>query len=169
LLVDRLTHTMSAAKRSGCYGALLFLDLDNFKPLNDAHGHEIGDLLLIEVARRLTSCVREMDTVARVGGDEFVIMLSELSTQLDTSQTQALAIAEKVRDRLATPYFLASEHPDVADSMVEHRCTVSIGGALFVNDNVSHKEILRLADDAMYDAKRAGRNSIRFHELDAQP
>ncbi len=164
LLVDRLTQTMAAAKRSGCYGALLFLDLDNFKPLNDTHGHEIGDLLLIEVARRLTSCVREMDTVARVGGDEFVVMLSELSTQLDASKNQALAIAEKVRARLASPYFLISEHEKVADNAIEHHCTVSIGAALFVSDNVSHKEIIRLADEAMYQAKRAGRNSIRFHD-----
>ena len=78
LLSDRLRLTMAACRRSGCYGALMYLDLDNFKPLNDHHGHEAGDLLLIEVAKRLTNCVREMDTVARLGGDEFVMMISEL-------------------------------------------------------------------------------------------
>ena len=96
LLNDRLTQAMATSKRSGCHGALLFLDLDNFKPLNDKHGHEVGDLLLIEVAHRLKSCVREMDTVARFGGDEFVVILSELDVYKTDSINQARIVAEKM-------------------------------------------------------------------------
>jgi diguanylate cyclase (GGDEF)-like protein/PAS domain S-box-containing protein len=106
LLFDRIGQAMLASKRSGRYGALMFLDLDNFKPLNDAYGHDVGDLLLIEVARRINSCVREMDTVARFGGDEFVVMLSELEVDKEQSRTQAGVIAEKIRAVLAEPYEL---------------------------------------------------------------
>ena len=104
LLNDRLGQAKAASKRSGCYGALMFLDLDNFKPLNDTHGHDVGDLLLIEVAHRITSCVREMDTVARFGGDEFVVMLSELNVDKELSVAQAGNVAEKIRTTLAEPY-----------------------------------------------------------------
>jgi diguanylate cyclase (GGDEF)-like protein/PAS domain S-box-containing protein len=96
LLANRLRQAMVAAKRSGYYCALTYIDLDNFKPLNDLHGHDVGDLLLIEVSVRLKSCVREMDTVSRVGGDEFVVMISELDQDLGESTRQAAAVAEKV-------------------------------------------------------------------------
>ncbi len=95
LLNDRLSQAMAASKRKAFYGALMFLDLDNFKPINDIHGHTAGDLLLIEVAQRLQKCVREMDTVARFGGDEFIIVLSELTTDETESYKQAQLIAEK--------------------------------------------------------------------------
>jgi GGDEF domain-containing protein len=97
LLTDQLHSAMATQKRNGRRGALLFMDLDNFKPLNDLHGHSVGDLLLTEVARRLTRCVREIDTVARFGGDEFVVLLSHLHEDEATSRTDAFAIAEKIQ------------------------------------------------------------------------
>lgn len=163
LLDNRLQQAMAAAKRSGNYAALMFIDLDNFKPLNDTHGHDVGDLLLIEASARLKSCVREVDTVARVGGDEFVLMLSELNADLDESTAQTAAVAEKVRTALANPYFLTLQRDGPADSTVEHRCSASIGVALFVNDEVSQDDILNRADVAMYQAKHAGRNLVRFY------
>ena len=167
LLDDRLRQTMASSKRSGCYGALMFLDLDNFKPLNDLHGHAVGDLLLVEVAERLRSCVREMDTVARFGGDEFVVMLSELGANKAESATQAAIVAEKIRIRLSEPYLLTIKREGKADTTVEHHCTVSIGVTLFINHEASQDDILKWADAAMYQAKEAGRNSIRFYESPA--
>jgi diguanylate cyclase (GGDEF)-like protein len=154
---------MAASKRSGLYGALMFLDLDNFKPLNDAHGHGVGDLLLIEVARRLCGCVREMDTVARFGGDEFVVMLGELHTDRAQSTEQARVVAEKIRASVAEPYQLIVATPGQADTTVEHHCTVSIGVVVFANHENTQANILQWADTAMYQAKDAGRNTIRFH------
>jgi diguanylate cyclase (GGDEF)-like protein len=164
LLNDRLQQAMAANRRSGCYGALLFLDLDNFKPLNDAHGHNVGDLLLIEVADRLKACVREMDTVARFGGDEFVVMLSELVTDRAESTVQARNVAEKIRMALSEPYRLTVKHDGKTDATVTHRCTASLGVALFINHEASPDEVLKWADQAMYQAKHDARNSIRFHE-----
>jgi len=163
LLGDRLSQTMAASKRSGIYAALMFLDLDNFKPLNDAHGHGVGDLLLIEVARRLCACVREMDTVARFGGDEFVVMLGELHTGRVESTEQARVVAEKVRASVAAPYLLAVSAAGLPGSTVEHHCTASIGVVVFNNHENTQAEILQWADAAMYRAKDAGRNTIRFH------
>jgi len=160
LLIDRLSQTLAASRRTGSHGALLFLDLDNFKSLNDGHGHGMGDLLLIEAAHRLKGCVREMDTVARFGGDEFVVMLRVLSHDLVASLAQAAAIAEKIRVALSAPYRLATG-PDEA-ACVEHRCSASIGVALFQDTN--QEDILKWADAAMYQAKEAGRNRIHFHD-----
>jgi diguanylate cyclase (GGDEF)-like protein/PAS domain S-box-containing protein len=164
LLNDRLSQAMAANKRSGFYGALMFLDLDNFKPLNDSHGHEAGDLLLIEVADRLISCVREMDTVARFGGDEFVVMVSELVVDEAASTAQAGVIAEKIRSALSAPYRLTLRQEGKADIPIYHRCTASIGVALFVDHDSRPDDILRWADSAMYEAKEAGRNLIRFYD-----
>ena len=164
LLNDRLEQTMAASKRSGLYGALIFLDLDNFKPLNDTHGHVVGDLLLIEVAGRLKNCVREMDTVARFGGDEYVVILSELDVDKTASITQARIVAEKIRATLSTPYHLAISRGGKADATVEHHCTASIGVALFINHETSQDDILKFADVAMYQAKDDGRNLIRFYD-----
>ncbi len=163
LLNDRLSQTMAASKRSACYGALMFLDLDNFKPLNDTHGHVVGDLLLVEAADRLKSCIREMDTVARFGGDEFVVMLSELSPDKALSTGQAELVAEKIRLRLSQPYLLEIRRDGNIEATVEHHCTVSIGVTLFMNHEASQDEILKWADAAMYQAKEAGRNAIRFY------
>jgi len=163
LLNDRLSQTMASGKRSGCYGALMFLDLDNFKPLNDTHGHAIGDLLLIEVAQRLKSCVRETDTVARFGGDEFVVMLRDLNASKAESISSAEIVAEKIRVRLSGPYVLTIEREGEAEASVEHFCSASIGVALFLGYEASQDEVLKWADAAMYQAKEEGRNLIRFH------
>ena len=167
LLNDRLNQAMAASKRSACYGALMFLDLDNFKPLNDTHGHEVGDLLLIEAAERLKRCVREMDTVARFGGDEFVVIASELDTGESESVAQAGIIAEKIRSALSNPYRLTIKREGKADLSIEHRCTASIGVTLFINHESSQDDILKWADKAMYEAKEAGRNTIRFYASEA--
>jgi diguanylate cyclase (GGDEF)-like protein len=164
LLSDRLSQTMAASKRGGCYGALLFLDLDNFKPLNDMHGHRVGDLLLMEVADRIRSCVREIDTVARMGGDEFVVVISDINVDAVQSTKQAHMVAEKILSSLAEPYLLRIKHQGKAEQFIEHHCSVSIGIALFLNHEISEKDLIACADKAMYQAKLAGRNTIRFWE-----
>ena len=164
LLNDRLGQTMAASKRSGRHGALMFLDLDNLKLLNDTHGHHVGDLLLIEVARRISSCVREVDTVARFGGDEFVVILSELDVEKSASATQAGMVAEKLRAILAKPYMLKLKHEGKAETTLDHHCTASIGVVLFLKLEVGTEEIIKRADTAMYQAKEAGGNLIRFVE-----
>lgn len=164
LLNDRLSQAMAASKRTACHGALLILDLDNFKSLNDTHGHLVGDLLLIEVARRLANCVRETDTVARFGGDEFVVMLSDLKADKLVSTSQAGAIAEKIRISLSEPYLVTVSQNAKPDTTVEHRCSASIGVAVFIGNEASKDDVLKWADAAMYQAKDAGRNLIRFYD-----
>ena len=161
LLNDRLSLALASSKRSGQYGAVMFLDLDNFKPLNDTHGHEVGDTLLIEVANRLKKCIREMDTVARLGGDEFVLVIGDLDQNPDTARTQARAVAEKIRIALAEPYVLNIRQDGTGMADIEHHCTTSIGVVLFSNE--SQNDILKWADTAMYQAKDAGRNLVRFY------
>ncbi|MDR3409432.1 MAG: diguanylate cyclase [Formivibrio sp.] len=167
LLDDRLNQAMATSNRTGYFGALMFLDLDNFKSLNDTYGHVVGDLLLIEVAHRLKKCVRETDTVARFGGDEFVVMLSHLNADKTESSLQAMAIAEKIRAALLVPYRLTVKHDGKADAEIEHHCTASIGVVLYFNHEASQDDILKWADMAMYQAKDAGRNAIRFYDLQA--
>jgi diguanylate cyclase (GGDEF)-like protein/PAS domain S-box-containing protein len=164
LLGDRLNQAMATNKRSGLYGALMFIDLDNFKPLNDAYGHEAGDLLLIAAADRLKDCVREMDTVARFGGDEFVVMLSELAAEKAESAVLSKGIAEKIRISLSEPYQLNIKRHGLAASTVTHRCTASIGVALFLSHEASPDEVFKCADSAMYHSKASGRNSVCFLE-----
>jgi diguanylate cyclase (GGDEF)-like protein/PAS domain S-box-containing protein len=164
LFVDRLKQIVAACKRNSCHGALMFLDLDNFKPLNDTHGHAAGDLLLIEAAKRLKTCVREVDTVARFGGDEFVVMLSQLAADADESRSRAGIVAEKIRAALSEPYLLTIKHHGKQELAVEHRCTASIGVALFGKHAAGSEDIIKWADAAMYEAKGAGRNLIRFHD-----
>jgi diguanylate cyclase (GGDEF)-like protein/PAS domain S-box-containing protein len=164
LLLDRLDQAMFAGKRTGCYGALMFLDMDNFKPLNDKHGHEAGDLLLIEVARRLTSSVREIDTVSRFGGDEFAVLLSDLIADKTESIKEVRIISEKIRIKLAEPYVLATKDKGDEVTTVVHRCSASIGAVVFLNHECSQEDIIRRADNAMYRAKDAGRNMVIFHE-----
>ncbi|OGS98045.1 MAG: hypothetical protein A3F73_04100 [Gallionellales bacterium RIFCSPLOWO2_12_FULL_59_22] len=163
LLDDRLRQAMAASKRSGMYCAAMFLDLDNFKPLNDTHGHDVGDLLLVEAARRIASCVREADTVARFGGDEFVVMLGELDADKAESAAQAGAVAEKIRSALAEPYELKFQRDGSAEATVVHRCTSSVGVVLFINHEAGPDEVLKWADMAMYRAKEGGRNRVHFH------
>lgn len=164
LLNDRLTQAMAVSKRTGNYGAVMFLDLDNFKPLNDTHGHKMGDLLLVEAANRIKSCLREMDTVARFGGDEFVVMLGELGVEREASLAQAKIVAEKILLLLSTPYLLTPPQQGKTLLTVEHHCTASIGVALFLNHNGSQEDVLKWADQAMYQAKEAGRSRVSFYE-----
>jgi len=163
LTTDRLRQAMAAGKRVGKYGALMILDLDDFKPLNDTHGHKFGDLLLIEAAIRIVGCLRKIDTVGRFGGDEFVVMLSELDVDRSDSKVQADIVAEKIRLAIALPYVLAIGQPDGTQTTVEHVCTASIGIALFMGDAASADDILTWADAAMYQAKAVGGNSVRLH------
>lgn len=164
LLNDRLGQVMAASQRNNYFGALMFLDLDNFKPLNDVHGHEVGDVLLIEVAKRLRQCVREVDTVARFGGDEFVVVLSMLAADEGESATRASTVAEKIRNALAEPYKLSMAQQDGSTLHIEHRCTASMGVTLFQGHKASMADIIKWADAAMYDAKDAGRDRIRFYD-----
>ncbi len=159
LLQDRLHQAMMGSSRSHHMGALLFIDLDNFKILNDTCGHDIGDQLLVEVAHRLTTCVREGDTISRLGGDEFVVMLEDLNGNPSEAAAQAKAVAEKIIDVLNLPYVLADR---------EHHSTPSIGATLFSGTDNSVDELLKQADIAMYQAKTAGRNTLRFFDPDMQ-
>lgn len=169
LLFDRLEQSMAASQRSGCFGALMFLDLDNFKPLNDTYGHAVGDMLLFEAAIRLKSCVRKVDTVARFGGDEFVVMLGELGADRAQSISQAKIVAEKIHGSLSNPYRLTIKREGTADTVVEHHCSASIGVALFIDHEASQDEILTKADSAMYKAKEYGRNTVHFDSATLQP
>lgn len=166
LLLDRLGQSLTESKRSGSYGALMFLDLDNFKALNDTLGHAAGDLLLQQAARRAKACVREADTVARLGGDEFVVLLGDLDTDKAESTLQAGNIAEKIRSALAEPYELTVKHEGQADAVIEHQCSASIGVVVFIDSEGSQDDFLKWADSAMYRAKDAGRNLIRLHGAD---
>lgn len=155
LLLDRLQHALASSARSGRNGALLFIDLDNFKTLNDTLGHDKGDLLLQQVAQRLATCVREGDTVARLGGDEFVVMLEGLSQNAEEAATQTEIAGEKIVATLNQPYLLAG---------YEHRSTPSIGVTLFGGHQNAIDELLKQADLAMYQSKAAGRNTLRFFD-----
>jgi len=163
LLIDRLNQTFASSTRTGLYSAMIFLDLDNFKPLNDTHGHGAGDMLLIEAANRLKSTVRGADTVARFGGDEFVVILDELATDRAEATLLTRIIAEKIQRQLSETYHLITRQ-DGMDIMIEHQCTSSLGVVVFINDDGSMDEIFKWADSAMYKAKEAGRNLIRFYE-----
>ncbi|VVC84074.1 diguanylate cyclase [Sideroxydans sp. CL21] len=166
LLQDRFSLVISACKRNNRYAAVMFIDLDNFKPLNDEHGHNVGDILLVEVAHRIVSCVREVDTVARFGGDEFVVMLSELDTDKDASMAQAGVVAEKIRQSLGEVYRLTVlQEGKLEPRIVEHHCTASIGVVVFNDHGVTQEDLIRLADAAMYQAKASGRNRVYFADL----
>ncbi len=155
LLLDRLNQALVTSARGKGEGAVLFLDLDHFKTLNDTLGHDVGDMLLQQVAERLTSCVREGDTVARIGGDEFVIMLEGLSQSLFEAAAQAEAVCEKILNALNKPYQLGT---------YEYHTTTSIGATLFNGHELEIDELLKQADIAMYQSKTAGRNAIRFFD-----
>nr|WP_319564613.1 PocR ligand-binding domain-containing protein [uncultured Rhodoferax sp.] len=163
LLNDRLQQAMATSSRSKNYCALMVLDLDNFKPLNDAYGHKAGDLLLIDAAERLKNCVREMDTVARVGGDEFVVMIGELDKDKDESTSKAETIAESIRSVLSAPYHIAFKRENEVETSIEHQCTASIGVTLFIGNESSQDDLYKWADGMMYEAKKAGRNLIRIY------
>jgi len=157
LLIDRLKQRLASSSRSHHSGALLFIDLDNFKSLNDTHGHDVGDMLLVEVARRIVKCVRDSDTVGRLGGDEFVVIINELDENLRDAAVQASTVSEKI--------LLCFKEPFQLNGYVHHT-TPSIGVTLFNHDSpTSVDELLRRADLAMYKAKDSGRNTFRFFDL----
>lgn len=160
MLGERLNQALATSQRSGRYGALMFMDLDNFKPLNDTHGHDAGDQLLVEVARRLTLCLRQVDTVARFGGDEFVAIVSELDTDPGVSAQAAAAVAEKIRASLAQPYLLSLTQGGQPTPTLEHHCSVSMGVVMFINHDSTPSDLMKQADTAMYHAKDAGRNQF---------
>ncbi len=163
LFNNQVTQATLASKRTGHHGALLLLDLDNFKSINDTYGHGAGDLLLIEVARRLKSCVREVDAVGRLGGDEFVVLLKDLAQDEVTAKAQAVVLAEKIRGLLGAPYVLTlAADADRAPQVIEHHCTASLGVALFLGTGVSREDCIKRADIAMYRAKNSGRNTVCF-------
>ncbi|HUW25689.1 MAG TPA: EAL domain-containing protein [Gallionella sp.] len=155
LLLDRFHFALSASARSHHYGAVLFLDMDNFKTLNDTLGHAYGDLMLMEVARRIQYCVREVDTVARFGGDEFVILIEEISTDAQDTSQRIVLIAEKIRAALVTPYRIKGN---------EYHSSPSIGVCMYRGTEETVDELLKRADLAMYQAKDAGRNTVRFFD-----
>jgi diguanylate cyclase (GGDEF)-like protein len=155
LLIDRLQHTLAVSARHQNHGAVLFIDLDHFKTLNDTKGHSMGDLLLIEVANRLQTCMRGGDTLARLGGDEFVVILQDLNEDVSQAAIQAEVVAAKIISVVNQPYYL--------DSYLYHSST-SIGVCLFRNQEITVDELLKRADIAMYQAKNAGRNTLRFYD-----
>ncbi|HEY5993568.1 MAG TPA: EAL domain-containing protein [Gallionellaceae bacterium] len=159
LLMERLQQALVSCARRNFGGALLFIDLDNFKSLNDTLGHDIGDLLLQQVAARLTSCIREGDSVARLGGDEFVVLLSELSAVPLKASEQVKIVGEKMIASLSESYRLAAH---------EYVCTASLGATLFFGREQEPEAMLRQADIAMYQAKHAGRNTLRFFDQHMQ-
>ncbi|WP_231940680.1 putative bifunctional diguanylate cyclase/phosphodiesterase [Acidovorax sp. RAC01] len=159
LLLDRLQRATAACQRTRSHGALLFIDLDNFKDLNDTLGHDMGDQLLAQVASRLVGSVREVDTVARFGGDEFVVMLDSLAHEPASAAGQAEVVAEKLLAALNQPFELDGG---------QHYSTPSIGITLFGDERLSVDELLKRADLAMYQAKAAGRNTQRFFDPDMQ-
>ena len=159
LLLERLHQALAARMRSGQTGALLFIDIDNFKMLNDTLGHDMGDQLLQQVAKRLEYCVREGDTIARIGGDEFVVMLEDLSNMPMEAAAKTEAVGEKIRETLNQPYLLGTH---------EYVSSPSIGAALFNEDSQTAEELLKQTDIAMYQAKKAGRNTLRFFDPQMQ-
>ena len=159
LLMDRLKQSLLASARSGHHAALMLLDLDKFKTVNDTLGHSKGDLLLLQVGQRLSQCVREGDTVARLGGDEFVVLLENLSSDTGSAAAQAEAVGLKILNRLNKPYNLSG---------TDCHNTSSIGVTLFANQQCALEELLKQADIALYQAKESGRNMLRFFDTAMQ-
>jgi len=159
LLLERLQHAQVSSAHNDRTGALLFIDLDNFKAINDTLGHDMGDLLLKKAARRLVACLREGDSVARLGGDEFVVLLEDLNGHVLEAAAETEAVAENIQSVLGQPYRLATH---------DYLSTASIGVTLFQGHRQSIEELMKQADIAMYQAKRAGRNVLRFFDREMQ-
>ncbi|MDA8444652.1 PAS domain S-box-containing protein/diguanylate cyclase (GGDEF) domain-containing protein [Paracidovorax valerianellae] len=159
MLIDRLYRATVAVGRTRRHGVLLFIDLDNFKDLNDTRGHDMGDRLLVQVAQRLQACVRQSDTVARFGGDEFVVLAEGLPAESWAASADASQLARKIGTALSLPYLLDG---------ISHHSTPSIGLTLFGEAAGSVDDLLKHADMAMYQAKAAGRNAVRFFDPEMQ-
>jgi diguanylate cyclase (GGDEF)-like protein/hemerythrin-like metal-binding protein/PAS domain S-box-containing protein len=163
LMLDRLAQALTSSERHGRHGALMLIDLDNFKTLNDTLGHAVGDQLLIEAAARLKSCVREGDTVARLGGDEFVVILEDLDID-ERAAVQTETVAGKIEASLRRPYSLTVSPDGDELNQRHHHCTASIGITLFRGRSIEVDELVKRADTAMYQTKSAGRNGLRFFD-----
>ncbi|MEI7843853.1 MAG: EAL domain-containing protein [Gallionellaceae bacterium] len=155
LLIDRLKSALLVSARSKQYGAVLFVDMDNFKNLNDTLGHEFGDLLLVEVSKRIQSCVREVDTVARLGGDDFVVLLTDVDLHPEHASQKVSLIAEKIRIALIAPYLLNGS---------EYLSSTSVGVSMYCGEDVTAEDLLKHTDMAMYRAKESGRNTVQFFD-----
>ena len=166
LLYDRLGQEMASSERTGHYMALIFMGLVDFQPLSANHSQEIGDLMLIEVANRLKNNVREVDTVARISSDEFVVMLIELSREKTQSVTQVHIIAEKILTALTNPFPTIIKQEGAEDTIAEYSCTISMGVVVFTNDNGSRDDILERAERSMHKAKESGSSQICFNDTD---
>ena len=154
LFSDRLQRALVAAKRDNSHLALMFLDLDKFKPINDDLGHHVGDMLLKEAAKRMQSCVRESDTVARIGGDEFVVLLPIIETEQD-----AVVVAEKIRYALNQPFELVGKRLSISSST---------GIVVYPEHGMDETQLIKNADIAMYNAKESGRNNVMLFKSDMQ-
>ncbi len=163
LMIDRLGQALTSTVRRNRHAALMLIDLDNFKAINDTLGHGAGDQVLVAVAARLISCIREGDTAARLGGDEFVVILQDLD-ETDAASAQAEAVALKIQAQLNEPYLLDLSLPGDASSTRVHHSTASMGISLFLDNTASVDELMKRADAAMYQAKLAGRNVLRFFD-----
>jgi len=155
LLQDRLQYSLDSGKQNGSCGALLFIDLDNFKTINETAGHETGDKLLQQVGQRLQICVRDGDTVARLGGDEFVVILADLGPEIKASKDLTRQIGDRILSCLNAPYDLGG---------IVHYSSPSIGVTIFGKESESVNELLRRADLAMYEAKAGGKNALRYFD-----
>lgn len=155
LMIDRLDHALAASARNGQYGALLYLDIDNFKHLNDTQGHHYGDQLVIQIADRLKACLREDDTVARFGGDEFIVMIENLGEIADLTASYIQKVCDKIVKAFNAPFLLEG---------FEYYTSASIGMTMFHGKSSDRKALLTQADMAMYEAKKAGRNTQRFFD-----
>lgn len=153
LLIDRLNQVQLEGERNKHFAALMFIDLDGFKDLNDTFGHDYGDLLLQQVANRLSTLMRKGDTVARLGGDEFIIVLKDLSECKDDAVKEVIIIADKIMKALNMPYEL---------KLTEYVCTSSMGITFIKGREYDQDELIKQADGAMYDAKKSGKNTYRF-------
>ena len=160
LLIDRLSHSLKLSQRSKSCVGVMFIDLDNFKSLNDSKGHAVGDLFLQQVAHRLQKSIRNHDTIARFGGDEFVIVLEEIGADFTIAKSAVDAIARKILKEINKPFKL-NQH--------DHMCSPSIGVYLYTGDNLSVEEVLKRADSAMYQVKQSGRNNFKFYDVSIQP
>ncbi len=159
LLMDRLNHALKSTARTQCYGVMLFLDLDNFKDINDTKGHDVGDQLLQQVAQRLSSHVRTNDTVARLGGDEFVVLLEDLSKNPIEAAELARRVGKNLISQLAQPYYIDGQ---------EHKSSASIGAAMYGAESGGAADLLKQADIAMYRVKALGRNDLCFFDPQMQ-
>jgi diguanylate cyclase (GGDEF)-like protein len=164
LLYDRLGQEMASSKRTGRYIALMSIGLVDFQPLNDSHSQKIGDLLLFEVANRLKDNVREVDTVARTGSDEFVVILNELTREKTQSVTQSHIIAEKIHTALTNSYPIFIKYKKNKDIVDEYSCTISMGVVVFTNNNERRDDVLEWAERSMHKAKESGGSQICFND-----